>query len=138
MGRDAERLADGVVEVVRSQGDGLAVDLVRRARVVVEVGDAAGDLPAGVPERLARVQRLELGELVYPRLQLPRHPVEQAPALGGRDAAPLAERFPGGPHGVVHVPGVATRHPGQYLLRGRVYGLEGLAASGGGPLARDE
>jgi hypothetical protein len=69
-------LANRVVHVVGTQRDGLAVDLVRDAGVVVEVSHAAGDLTPSVPERLARVQRLQPRELLLPCLQRPCHPVE--------------------------------------------------------------
>src|SRR5215217_7269802 len=69
IGGNSYRLANRVVQVIGTQRDGLTMDLVRDAGVVVEVADAAGDLTSCMPEWLARVQRLQPRELLQSRLQ---------------------------------------------------------------------
>ena len=65
LGADADRLAQRVAEdVARGDGDRLALDLRRPARVVAQVVDGRGDVALGGGQRLAVVERLELGQLL--------------------------------------------------------------------------
>ncbi len=144
LGADADRLASRVTEDPRvARRDGRALDLGRPARVVLEVGDAVGHVdPLGELQRLAVVERLELGQLLLDvacdelgeRLDPPA-------ALGGGQLAPRRadlERAPRGRHRRVDVVGAGKRDlRGDGAGRG-VVRRERPAVGGRAPLAVDE
>src|SRR5918997_1480498 len=138
VGGNPQGLANRVVQVVGTQRDGLAVDLVRNAGVVVKVADAAGDLTPCVPERLARVQCLQPGEFLLARLQRAGHPVEQPSPVLRRYAPPDAERRLSRPHGIVDVLRRTARDGGDDLLRRGVHHLERPARAARRPPTADE
>ena len=113
--------------------------LVGHAGVVVEVADATGDLAASVLYGLARVECLQLGELVDPRLERPRQLVEKPCAILGFESPPRpTEGLTCGPHSVVDVLRHPSSHGGEHLLRRGVHDLEELSAPAGAPPAGDK
>ena len=140
---DADRLGLRVAEhVAPGDRDDAALDLRRPAGEVLEVADRLGDVDgARELDRLAVVQRLQLGELVGVRVEQPGQRGDPPAAVGGAHLAPvraLLERAPRGPDGAVDVlrPGVAD---GRQALAGRRVGrVEGPPAGGGAALAVDE
>ena len=90
-------------------------------------------------ERLAVVERLELGELVAVGLDQLRERVHEPGALRRRDLAQRAlERRAGGGDGAVDVLGPGLGDLADRLAGGRVDGLEGAPVGGLGPLAADQ
>ncbi len=145
----AHRLAQRVDEQVAARGrDRLALDLRRPARVVAQVRHRGGDVALGRRQRLAVVERLELGELLAVCLDQLGERVHQPGALGRRDLAQRAvERGARGGHRAVDVLGprlgdLADRLGGRRvdrLERAPVGGLDALAADQEGVRrARDE
>ena len=84
LGADADRLAQRVAEhVAGGDRDRLALDLGRPAGVVAQVVDRGGDVALRGGQRLAVVERLELGELVAVCLDQLGQRVHEAGALRG-------------------------------------------------------
>ena len=138
---DAHRLALGVAEVPPADRDRLAVDLVGPAGVVAEAVDHQRQVGvAALADRLAVIERFELGQLVDVRFDQVGELVHQPPAVAGVHLAPGAgvERLSGRLDGQVDVGGVALGDVGDDLFGGRVDRLERLAALAVAPLAVDQ
>ncbi len=137
---DADRLAQRVDEEVAARDrDRLALDLGRPAGVVAQVGDRAGDVAAGGGERLAVVERLDLGELVAVCLDQLGERVDHPGALGGRELSHRpVERGAGGLGGAADVVGAGVGDLADRLAGRRVDRLEGAAVGGVDPLAADQ
>ncbi len=98
LGADADRLAYACSEHVAGRDrHRLALDLGRPAGVVAQVGDRGGDVALGRRQRLAVVERLELGELVAVGLDQLRERVDQPGALRRRRPCAAAPRTPPAP-----------------------------------------
>ena len=140
LGADADRLAQRVTEqVAAGDRDRLALDLRRPARVVAQVGDRGGDVALGRGQRLAVVERLELGELLAVGLDQLGERVHEPGALRRRDLAQRAlERRAGGGDGAVDVLGAGLGDGADRLAGRRVDRLEGAPVGGLGALAADQ
>ena len=111
-------------------GSVVAGDLGRPAGEVAQVLGRERHVHAlGELDRLAVVERLELGQLVGVRLEGVGERQHRARALGGGDAAPAAvlERLAGGADGAVDVLGAGVRHLGDRPAGGGVERLERAA-----------
>ena len=89
-------------------------------------------------ERLADVQRLELGDLIPMLVQRVRQLEQHLGALGGRGLQPLDEGLLRRLDRMVDVFGRCARHLGDHLAGRWVENLHGLAARSVDPLAADE
>ena len=144
---DADRLAAGVAEeLVLAEGrhrqlDRRALDLGRPAGAVAQEVHRRRHVHAlRDDERLAVVQRLDLGELLRVRLQQIGQ-LEQPPlAVHRTRSAPLRrlERRARRPHGGIHVVGAGGRHRGEHLARGRVADVHPRAGPRVAPLAANQ
>ena len=85
---DADRLAQRVGEVIAADRDRLAVDLVGPAGVVAQAVDHRGQVALRLGDRLAVVERLELGQLVDVLLDQVGQLVHEPAAVGGVHLAP--------------------------------------------------
>ena len=144
---DAERLAQRVGVEVRPRHVGhREVD-----RVALELGRPTGHVVEQVrgqrhvrrlrhADRLAVVQRLELGQLVGVLEDQVADPPDDPAALRRAHPAPraLVERAARGPHSPVDVLGIALGDPGERLPGRGVGGLERLARRRVAPLPVDE
>ena len=131
----------GVAEVVAADRDGLAVDLVGPAGVVAEAVDHQRQVGvAALADRLAVVERLQLGQLVDVLLDQVGELVHQAAAVAGVHLAPGAgvERLAGGLDRQVDIGGIPLGDLGDDFLGRRVDRLERLAADAVAPLAVDQ
>ena len=105
---DADGLLERVAEEVpRGHRERLALDLRRPAGVVAQVGDRGGDVALGGRERLAVVERLELGELGAVRLDQLGERYMNPRASTARPPQPALERGAGGADGAIDVLGPA-------------------------------
>ena len=117
------------------------MDLVGPAGVVAEAVDHQRQVAvAALADRLAVVERLELGQLVDVLLDQVGELVHQPAAVAGVHLAPGAgvERLARGLDGQVDVGGVPLGDLGDDLLGGRVDRRERLAAGAVAPLAVDQ
>ena len=106
--------------------------LGERGRVVQQL-DRGCDVAAGRAERLPRVERLELGDLLgVIGDQLAGAPQALGPLIG-REVAPgaLVERALGGVDGEIDISLLAEGHLREHRSRGRVNGVERAAGAGG-------
>ncbi|CPI48523.1 Uncharacterised protein [Bordetella pertussis] len=118
---DAVRLAQRQHGIALLVGDGLAVQLVGRAAVVLEIAGDGDDVGAGLLERLAAIARFERGQLVAVLQHLERERKHEPAAFGGAEAAPGA--LVGASrslHRQVDVGGVAARDAVEFLSGGRI------------------
>ena len=108
------------------------LELVRPARVVPEVRRGERDVDvAALLDRLARVHRLEDGELAAPLLEDPGDPEEVLRALLARQVGPRpAPGAHGGCDGPVDVRGRRLRDPGERQLGRRIDARERAAVGG--------
>ena len=138
----ADRLLARVAVHVRlGDRQHVAGDLGRPAGEVAQVLDRERHVHApGELDRLAVVERLQLGELVGVVLEGLGEGQHRARALGRGDAvpAPVLERLAGGAHGAVHVRGAGVGHLGDRPAGGRVERLEGAPVGGLEALAADD
>ena len=131
----AERLAQRVGEnagVGRRRG---AVRPCGPAGPVQPGGNHRGEVTStGLPDGLAHVPALQLGQLVTVPLDQLGQAQEQPGAVHGPHGGPGRLRLPRGPHGPVDVLGSPQGHRGQRLCGGGIDGLEGPAVRrGDGP-----
>jgi hypothetical protein len=141
LARHADRLAPRGAEVVATDGDGLAVDLVGPPGVVAQCLEGQRDVAgAGVVHGLAVVERLERGEFVDLRLDQVGQPQHDPAPLASVHARPGAfvEGLSRRQHRGVHVGRIRFRDLCDHLLGGRVDRGEGPAAAGRRPLPVDE
>src|SRR5690349_831445 len=119
-------------------GQRLAGELVGPARVVAERLDRHRDVDLRLEQRLAVVPGLDLGDLLGALLQQLGHPVQQLPALPGRELAPLfrVETGAGGSYRRVDLRVPRFGDFGERLF-GRGIG-EAVALRGRPPLAADQ
>jgi hypothetical protein len=126
------------VEVVQV-GDLLAVQLVGRTAVVLEVARRHADVVARLADRLAGVACFQLRQILVLIQDELGHAHQHPPAFGGGAAAPLAVHGrAGGGHGAVDVGGRAAGNLVEGCARARVDDRQGVAVRGGEPLAADE
>jgi ParB family chromosome partitioning protein len=140
-GDHAHRLADDHAERLGTARRDRVEQLVGGLRDPAEGLDGLGQVHvAAVGDRLARLERVELRELLEVRLDQVREAEHDDLALGGGAARPAAvlERRPSGRHRGVDVGGVAGRDLGQRPARGGVLGGEAFAARGRTERAVDE
>ncbi len=113
---DAERLALHERHRFRTDGRQLAAPLVDGLAVEAQARCGARDVDAQrVADRLADVEGLEQGEVVYARLDEVGEAQQDAAALGGRRPAPgpAVEGAAAGAHGAVDVLGAAAGDVGE-------------------------
>ena len=110
------------------------------SHVAEHVDRAADVVAARIGDRLAVVERFDLGELVSVLFKKVAEVPYEPRTLGGRDARPRAgfERLARRLHRKVDVGFVAGRDVGDDFLRRRILDLEGLAALGLDPFAVDQ
>ena len=140
---DADRLASRVTEDPGiAGGDGRSIDLGRPACVVLEVGDGVGHVhPLGELQRLAVVERLELGQLLLVRLDELGERLDPPATLGRGQLAPRRadlERAPRSRDGPVDVVGAGERDLRRHDAGRGVVGRKRPTVGGGAPLAVDE
>ena len=121
-GDDAADRADRVLDHERQlarldRGDHAAGGVAADLRVVVERGGGPADLVGVLDQRLAALERHQLGELVGARAQPRGHLVQHLAALDRRGALPAALSLGGGRDRGVEL-----------LVRGRADGRHGLLA----------
>ena len=140
LGADPDRLAARVAEdVAGGDRDRLALDLGRPAGEVAEVVDGGGDVALGGRQRLAVVERLELGELVAVCLDQLGQAPDQGGALRRVDLRPGSlERLARRRGGAIDVLGARLRHLADRLARGGVDRGEGAPVGGLEPLLADQ
>ena len=139
----AVRLADREHRHAGLVRDGLAVQLVGRAGVVLEVARDGGRIGPPLLQRLAGRARLELGQFLVMRGDGLRQFHQQPPALGGGHAAPRpVERVADGAarrrHGRVDVRGGAARDAGERLAVRRIDHVDRLPGRRRDPAVVDE
>ncbi len=137
---DADRLAQRVAEHVAGRdGDRFALDLRRPAGVVAQVGDRGGDVAFGSAERLAVVERFELGELGPVCLQQIGQRVHEPGPFRRRDLSHrTVERGAGGGDGAVDVVGAGVGEGDDRLAGGGIDALERAAVGGLNGFAPDQ
>ena len=108
----AQRLAQDVVQEPGLDRDDIALDLVGHTAEVAEGrrGPRHVEVPA-VADRVARVERLERGQLVGVGLDQVGEPKEQSPAGRGLRPGPRRERRGGGRDGTIDVGGCRPGRP---------------------------
>ena len=140
---DANRLAQriGMPVAGARHRNGLTHKARRPSGHIAEHGDRAADIVAArIGDRLAIVERLDLGELVGVLFKEVAQAPDELGAVGGRDARPgagfkrLARRL----HRKVDVGFVSGRDVRDDFLRRRILDLEGLAALGLDPFPVDQ
>ncbi len=139
----AVRLADREHRHAGLVRDGLAVQLVGRAGVVLEVARDGGRIGSPLLQRLAGRARLELREFFVVRGDGLRQLHQQPPALGGGHAAPRpVERVADGAarrgHGRVDVRGGAARDAGESLAVRGIDHVDRLSGRRRDPAVVDE
>jgi hypothetical protein len=123
---DAVRHAQRHHRAAGRVGDGLAVQLVGGAAVVLEVARAGGDVHARLLDGLAGVAAFQFGQLGVALRDERGQAGQRAPALGGRHATPgPVEGAPRGGHRVVDVAPVTARQRREGPAGGRVDHVEG-------------
>ena len=137
----ADRLAQRIgVEIAGlRQADGLAGQLGGPAGRVADHLAAHGDVGmADIGDRLAVVERLELGQLVAVLLDQLGEPPHQLGAVAAAHAAPGPglERRPGGRDRGIDVGGIALRHLRDDAAGSGIEGVEGLARLAHRPIGR--
>ena len=139
-GDDADRLAQGVGEVVALDRNRFAVDLVGPSRVILKALRRRGQFDlARFEDRLAVVERLEPRNLVRLLHELVADLPHQAAAFARRQLAPgPVERRPRGGDGGVHVALLGGGDRGDDLFGRRIDDLERLARRRVAPFAVDE
>ena len=136
---DAVRLAQRQRGVAVGERDGLAMHLVGRATVELQVTGHRHRIGAALLDRLADIQRLQAGQLVGAGQRQGAHLQQDAAALGGGQLAPGAgERVVGGGHRGIHVGGGAAGDLRQQAAVAGVQQRQGLAAGAGAPVAVDQ
>ena len=138
-----DRLAQRISVPIAGARDrnGLAHKARRPSSHVAEHIDRAADVVAArIGDRLAIVERFDLGEFVGVLFEEVAEPPHEPGALGGRDARPRAgfKRLPRRLHRKVDVGFVTRRDMGDDFLRRRILDLEGLAALRLDPFAVDQ
>src|SRR6185503_10253349 len=106
------RLAQGQVDAGLADRDGLAVQLVRRSRVVIEDEAGADDLAARPGDRLADVPALERGQFLAVLLDQVGELRQASAALAGspvRPALAVVEGLAGGLDRAIDVRSPAER-----------------------------
>jgi hypothetical protein len=136
----ADRLAQRISVPIAGarHRNGFASEARRPSGHIAEHVDRAADVvPARIGDRLAVVERLDLGEFVGVLFEEVAELPHELRAVAGRNARPLAgfERLSRRRDRGVDVRLVARRHVGDDLLCRRVLDLEGLAALGLDPFA---
>ena len=116
---DAERLAERHRHAARHR-DRIPERALDRARVEPERVHDHDHLAARVSDRLARVARLEHGQVLEPRLQRVGQPEQQLRAVGRRDRAPARVGGLGARDGRVGLLDARARDLGEHGLRGRL------------------
>ena len=130
-GDDAQRLAPCIDEGGGPQGDLLAFDGGDEAGVIFQHVGAGDDIDGlRFAERLAGVQRLQLGQFVVAGAQDFHGAAEDAGALHGGEPRPHALPFPSAGYGAVDIGGGCLLHLGQDFAGRGVDGGEGLRAIG--------
>ena len=136
---DADGLAQEIGEHRAADGDGLAVDLVGPAGVVLEAVDGGGDVDAeAVGDRLAGIDGVDLGELLAVVVDELAELVDELAAIGGVHGGPLREGGAGGLDGAINVFGGTFSNAGDGLAGGGVGIVVVLAGSRLHPSAVDE
>ncbi|MNY21145.1 hypothetical protein D3C86_1546700 [compost metagenome] len=139
MARHPVRLAQGVDRVTVKEGDGLAVQLVRRACVELQITGQGDHVGPRLLQRLADIQRLQLGQHVDAGLDLAAHARQHPAALGRRHPAPGAvQRRARGLNRRVDVFGAARRQRAHGLAGRGVLNGQDAAAGRRAPLAGNE
>ncbi len=139
MAGDAVRFAHRQHRETRVVGNGLAVQLVDRAGIELEIAGHGGGVGARLLDGLAGVGRFQLRQFFLAVQQREGDFHEQAAARGGRHLAPLAVvSLAGRRHGAVHVGLAGTRDRLERLAIGRVQDGNGFTGGGGHPLVGDK
>lgn len=133
------RLLPCVVEHVRRNINGLALDLVGPAAIVSYAADNRADVSAGHIDGLSVVQRLDGSQQIHVLLGQVGQLQQVDAALLGRDLAPLAlESLPCGGNGEVDILLGGLGDGADDLLCGGIDDLEGLLVDALDPLVVDE
>jgi hypothetical protein len=116
VGGDAQRLADQLDRIVLLEGNGLAVHLVGRAAIELEVARQHRDVGARGGHGLAGVARFQLRQFFVVGQHAFAQAQQQPAALQRRHAAPAAvQRAARRPHRRVHVGLLAAGDGGEHL-----------------------
>lgn len=137
----ADGLHAGEAEDATIGGDGLAVNLVGPAGIILETGDRAVNIELSLGDGLAVIESLELGDVV---LVLG----DQVGELGDHGATGRSlkltpgrgelESLSGGLHGKIDIGGIALGNVTDLLLSSRVEAFERLAGNGVNEFVVDE
>jgi hypothetical protein len=139
-GHHADRFAKRVGEEVALYRDGLAVNLVGPACVVLKALGSSRDLDlAGLENGFAVMQRLESRELVGAGHQVLAEFPKQPSALARRQLPPrTVEGRASRPDGIIDVFPVRHSNSGDDFFSGRIDDFKRLAGCGASPLPVDE
>jgi hypothetical protein len=138
---DPDRLADDHPQGITAGRRDRVVQLVGRLGIPAERLDRLGQVRlATIRDRLARLERIEQGQLLGIRLDHVGQTKEDGLALGRGASRPAAvvEGSTGGRDGEVDVRGLAGGDVGQDLAGGRILGREALTIRRGTERAIDE
>ena len=137
--RHPVRLTQGVNRIAVEEGDGLAVQLVRRPGVEFQIPRQGDHVGPRLFQRLADIQRFKLGQHVDARLDLAAHARQHPPALDRRRPPPWpVQRRARGLNRRVDVLGPPRRQSTQSLAIRRVFDGQDTATVRRDPLAADK
>src|SRR5436305_134270 len=88
LGRKAQRLAKGEVDVALAQGNARAEDLVGNAGEVFEVAGGRRDIVFRLAQRLADIEAFQRGQLPALLAEQCGEPVQESNATYGREPRP--------------------------------------------------